>query len=433
VDVTTGARATPTSARPSVRPIARARCALRWAGLGLAVSLGTPVDAQETRRETIEQQRADRAATLSTYEPGRIERALAYIENRRIVQRLFGGEGLYLRLGSVQRGGGMAYGAGSRRSLDRDRLVFDVNGALTTRGYRVATAQTSLNFWAERLTVTGRVRYRYFPQEDYFGIGPDSQNANRTNYLLEETEYGAIVALRPRPWLTWSTKVAHVTPRIAGGTDTRYPSIEAVFTDASAPGLARQPAFFESGTLVEVDTRDQPGNPRSGSYISLLGARYEDLDDFGYDFSRVAGEVQHYIPIFDKKRVFAVRAAFSRYEPRGGSVVPFYYLQAVGGKDSIRGFTDFRFRDYTAVLLNAEYRWEAFAGLDMALFYDLGDARREWDDLSFDRLKQSYGIGLRFNTYRAIFMRTEVAFGSGEGTRFFIAFGGPLRLERYLR
>ena len=183
--------------------------------------------------------------------------------------------------------------------------------------------------------------------------------------------------------------------------------------------------------LLEIDSRDQPGNPRSGTYITLLGARYRDLDDFGYDFSRVGGEIQYYFPVFDKKRVFAVRGAFNRYDPAAGSAVPFYYMLPVGGKDSIRGFTDFRFRDLTAVLLNAEYRWEAFAGLDMALFYDLGDAAHDWDDLSFGDLKHSYGIGLRFNTYRSIFMRTEVAFGSGEGTRFFVAFGGPLRLERY--
>ena len=106
--------------------------------------------------------------------------------------------------------------------------------------------------------------------------------------------------------------------------------------------------------------------------MSLIGARYGDLDDLGYDFSRFGGEVQHFVPIFDKKRVIAVRAAANHYEPRGGSTVPFYYMLPLGGTDSIRGFTDFRFRDLNAVLFNAEYRWEAFSGMDMALFYDVG-------------------------------------------------------------
>jgi hypothetical protein len=402
--------------------------------VALALLRAAPAAAQDTRRELIEQQRSERAGNLAPYEPGRIESALTYIERNRLVERLFGADGVYPRIGSVQRGGGMAFGAGFRQPFETRRVVFDVNGAITLKGYKVGSAQVSLpRLLADRLTLTARARYRYFPQEDYFGIGPESEKANRTNYLLEETEYAGMAALRLLPWLTWSSKVAHVSPRIAGGTDRLYPAIGDLFTDATAPGLARQPSFLETGSLLEIDSRDQAGNPRSGTYVSLLGARYGDRDDFGYDFSRFAGEIQHYFPIFDKKRVFAVRGAFNRYGPGAGSVVPFYYILPVGGKDSIRGFSDFRFRDLTAVLLNAEYRWEAFAGLDMALFYDLGNAAPEWDDLSLGDMKQSYGIGLRFNTYRAIFMRTEVALGSGEGTRFFVAFGGPLRLDRYLR
>ena len=85
------------------------------------------------------------------------------------------------------------------------------------------------------------------------------------------------------------------------------------------------------------------------------------------------------------------------------------------------------------MLVNAEYRWEALSGVDMALFYDAGTVAPRWNDLTLAQLKQSWGIGLRFNTYKSIFMRTESAFGSGEGTRVYVAFGGPLRLQRYLR
>ena len=390
--------------------------------------------AQETRRETVEQERAARAAALAPYEPGRLERALSYIERNRLVERLSGADGFYPRLGSVQRGGGFAYGAGYRKPFASRRLVFNIDAAMSTKGYRVVGTELSApGFLSDRLTLIGRGRYRYFPQEDYFGLGPASAETDRSNYLLEERDIGAIAVVRVTPWLTWSSKLARLDPRIAEGTDERQPSIGTVFTDLTAPGLARQPSFAETGMLLEIDSRDQRGNPRSGTYISFLGARYGDLDDLGYDFSRIAGEVQHYVPIFDKKRVFAVRGAFNRYEPSGGSSVPFYYILPLGGKDSIRGFADFRFRDLNAVLFNVEYRWEALSGLDMALFYDAGSVAPRWSDLGSDGVKQSWGLGLRFNTYRSIFMRTEVGFGSGEGTRVYLAFGGPLRLQRYLR
>jgi hypothetical protein len=401
--------------------------------LALAL-LSSPGSAQGTRREAIEQQRAARAAALAPYESGRIEGALAYIERNRIVERLTGADGFYPRIGSVQRGGGFAFGGGYRKPFASRRLVFNAEAATTMKGYWVAGADVSApRLLSDRLTLIGRGRYRYFPQEDYFGLGPASARGNRSNYLLEERELAGIAVLQVRPWLTWSTKLAHLDPRIGEGTDESQPSIGTLFGDATAPGLSRQPSFLETGTMLEIDSRDQRGNPRSGTYVSALGVRYGDLDDGAYDFWRVAAEVQHYVPIFDKKRVFAVRAALNRYEPLGGSGVPFYYILPIGGKDSIRGFADFRFRDLNAVLFNAEYRWEALSGVDMALFYDAGSVAGRWSDLGADGLEQSWGLGLRFNTYRSIFMRTEVAFGSGEGTRVFVAFGGPLRLQRYLR
>jgi hypothetical protein len=401
----------------------------------LAISLAAaPAVAQATRREAIEQQRSARAAQLKPYEPGRVESALTYIERNRLIERLSGRDGFYPRIGSIQRGGGMALGIGYHRPWADRRVVFDVSGAATVRGYFLGAADLSMpRLVSDRLTLAAHGRYRYFPQEDYFGLGPASVKADRANYLLEETEFGTRASLRPLPWFTWTAKAAYRTPRIAAGTDSQYPAVGDVFTPATAPGLLEQPSFFETGSLFEIDSRDQPGNPRSGTYVAVVGARFTDLDDLGYDFSRVGGEVQHYIPIFDKKRVIAVRGAFNSYEPGRGNVVPFYYMLPLGGKDSIRGFADFRFRDLKAVLFNVEYRWEAVGGVDMALFYDVGDARPEWRALTWGGLKQSYGIGFRFNTYKSIFLRTEIAFGSGEGTRTIVAFGAPLRLERYLR
>jgi hypothetical protein len=400
----------------------------------VCVLSAAPAWAQETRRAAVEELRAARAAAVAPYKAGRLERTLVYIEQNRVLERLTREDGLYLQIGSIQRGGGFAFGGGYRTPFAGNHLQFNTDAAITLKGYRVAGADVSApRLLSERLTLMARWQYRYFPQEDYFGLGPQSAKEARSTFLLEERELAAIARVGLTPWLTWSTKIGHLDPRIGEGTDKQYPSIGELFTDSSAPGLAQQPTFLETGTLLELDTRDQRGNPRSGTYVSLLGARYGDLDDLGYDFARFGAEVQHYVPIFDKKRVIAVRAAFNRYEPRGDSTVPFYYILPLGGTDSIRGFTDFRFRDLTAVLFNAEYRWEAFSGMDMALFYDVGSVARRWNDLGSDGWKRSWGLGLRFNTYRAIFMRTELAFGSGEGTRFFVAFGGPLRLQRYLR
>jgi hypothetical protein len=345
-----------------------------------------------------------------------------------------GGDGFYPVFGSVTRGGGMAIGAGWRRHFASDRLLFETAGVMTVKGY--GTARVELRLPAldgGRLQVGTRLRHRYYPEEDYFGLGHDSAESDRVSYRLSETDVSGFAVYHPLPWLTAGAQVARLSPSIGGGKDSRYPSIEERFSDATAPGLEYQPTFLETGMLLEADFRDHPNNPKSGGRYGMIVARYDDRDGAGYDFRRTSLVAEHHVPIFDKKRVFSVRAVATGLDPGAGSRVPFYYMPAFGGRDTVRGFVDYRFRDLAWALVNAEYRWEAVSGVEMAMFYDVGDVKPRWESLSLRDVRSSYGLGVRFHTTSSIFMRTEVAFGSGEGTRFYVAFGAPLRVERYLR
>jgi outer membrane protein assembly factor BamA len=149
---------------------------------------------------------------------------------------------------------------------------------------------------------------------------------------------------------------------------------------------------------------------------------YSDRDTGRYAFGRLDAEARQYFPIFDKKRVIALRARFNYANNAPGGVVPFYMLPTLGGSDSVRAYRNFRFHDENALLVNAEYRWEAFSGMDMALFFDAGEVRPDWQNIDLRDLNTAYGIGFRFNTYQSVFLRLDVGFG-GEGPRYFIAFG----------
>jgi hypothetical protein len=60
----------------------------------------------------------------------------------------------------------------------------------------------------------------------------------------------------------------------------------------------------------------------------------------------------------------------------------------------------------------------------MAIFGDWGDVQREWDDIDFGKLRSDYGIGFRFNTYRSVFLRIDLARSRQEGFRLNTAFSG---------
>ena len=123
-----------------------------------------------------------------------------------------------------------------------------------------------------------------------------------------------------------------------------------------------------------MDYRDEKDNARAGGLYSLSWREYSDLDFDRYSFRAVDLLLQQFFPIFDKKRVFAIqgRLQSAATDSGAGQTVPFYFKPTLGGSTSHRGFNDFRFRDDAVVYLNAEYRWETFSGLDMALFSDWG-------------------------------------------------------------
>jgi outer membrane translocation and assembly module TamA len=74
------------------------------------------------------------------------------------------------------------------------------------------------------------------------------------------------------------------------------------------------------------------------------------------------------------------------------------------------------------MVMNLEYRWEAFSGLDMAVFGDAGKVFPRRADLDFSDLEADWGFGARFNTANGVFFRVDTAF-SHEGTRIFYKFG----------
>ena len=134
---------------------------LRGSLLLVCIFVATPAWAQDTRRAAVEELRAARAATVAPYKQGKLERTLFYIEQNRLLERLTREEGLYLQIGSIQRGGGFAFGGGYRTPFAAGNLVFNADAAITVKGYRVAGVDLSApRLFSERLTLMGRGQYR---------------------------------------------------------------------------------------------------------------------------------------------------------------------------------------------------------------------------------------------------------------------------------
>jgi hemolysin activation/secretion protein len=99
-------------------------------------------------------------------------------------------------------------------------------------------------------------------------------------------------------------------------------------------------------------------------------------------------------------------------------------MPTLGGNDTLRGFRMYRFRGPHALLLQAEYRWEIWSGLDGAFFYDAGKTPLERSELNFKGLERDYGFGFRFNTDNGIVFRADAGFGSRDGPHLYLVWGG---------
>lgn len=381
--------------------------------------------AQDTRAELLAERRAERARHVQPYEPNSIERGLLYVEDEHILDFLQGLGGIYPRFGGFTTGSGLAFGAGVRRAIPgTSGFEVDASAAMSTRGYKAIDFRVRAPaLLTGRLELDGGTNWWDYTQEDFFGLG-ESPGGDRTSYRYEGLGVNLVARYRVRRWFSVGEELGYLRPDISSGTDSRFPSIEDRFTDAEAPGLVRQPRLVYTRTFIDLDYRDQPANTRGGGRVLFQVGTGRDQDpsrEFSYRKTEL--EVIQVFPVFDKKRGFAVRLAAAHVDPLNpGGRVPFFLSPTLGGNDTLRSYRELRFRDATYVLLNGEYRWEAFSGLDLALFWDGGDVGTTIEQIRLDEFKTGWGFGLRFNTNRAVFMRLDVGLGGPEGTRFFWKF-----------
>ena len=287
-------------------------------------------------------------------------------------------------------------------------------GAYSTRGYaRVNAAIDAHNIGGRTIDINAFGTYYKFPQEDYFGSGIDSSESDRTNYLIETAETGGSVRWRPYKFDV-GAGAFYMSPRLASGTDNAYASIEELFTPATTPGLGTETDFFKVKAFAALDWRNNPAHPQSGGRYEVTATRFDDRDLRQFDFYRVDVNVQQYVPLASRYRVLAIRANGAFTTANAGQSVPFYLQPTLGGHADLRGFRESRFRDNNALLVGAEYRWEAWWALDAALFVDAGTVASSRRQLSLSNTEVTYGVGLRFHSNKAGVARLDLAF-SREG------------------
>jgi len=321
-------------------------------------------------------------------------------------------------------GGGAMF---TQENFFKGGMTFRAHGSFGNRTRRLFSGRLrDPRLFAPKLGLQLTGFHQRKPDEDFFGLGNDSQKPDETNYLHEENSFEIDVISVPFKAAQFSLGLSYSNVNIKEGRDRNHPSTGSFFTEQQVPGLLG----VEMWSLLFKfynDSRNATAHPTKGGeeFFSVEFAKEIDGSDFGY--RKYTLDLQRYVELF-YKRVLAVRARTVVTDKMEGREIPFYRLAGLGGADNLRGYRPVRFRDEDLMLFSAEYRFEVNTYAIVYGFFEEGRVFNNiFDDFTFNDFKYSAGGGLRFRARNgnltAIF---EIA-KSKEQTRFIFGLNTDLR------
>ncbi len=286
----------------------------------------------------------------------------------------------------------------------------------------------------------------------YFGLGQGTPNSARSYFGIRETIAGGNVV-----WPIWKplnvSLFGEANGRfvaLSGNHGQTSPSIEQLYTEATAPGLTDQPAFAQFGEGIRVRPSFAKG------YIRLnysLAFQEWVAGNSSYSFRRFTADLSHQFPLYRRTRSllpkefngpdscsqdvnapscapisrnlegsFGLRFLYTgSYVPQGHAV-PFYFDPTVGGSDIngtalLPSYPDYRFRGPNLLLLRGSfehsiYKWP----IGVKFMVDEGRVAITRGDLGWNHLAHSYAAGLTVHAGGLPVIDLLFAWGGHEGT-----------------
>jgi outer membrane protein assembly factor BamA len=322
-----------------------------------------------------------------------------------------------LLFGGLGSGSGTAFGV---NFFDQDffhpAVRVDVPLWISTRNYQQGEVLLGIRPGAaRRFFFELATRYRSRPRERFYGLGPHSIGAARSDYHLQDRGAGFAIGTETAGGSRFDFSVAYSNANVFGGRDNDEPDTGTAFP--GLPGLARGSSLLRYGFSAVHPWLDNPLDPQRGLRLRgrLLWAESVNSDPF--DFLESGASTDFYIPL-GGRRTLAVRGAGEFRHVGSSREIPFYLLPSVGGASTVRGFRAYRFIDRHSIVINAEYRYRIWTRADFVLFSDHGQVAPRVSAFRLENFVHGWGGGVRLKSAKGVAMRFDVGH-SREGTRFY--------------
>jgi hypothetical protein len=306
---------------------------------------------------------------------------------------------------------------------------------------------TVLNLYAQSISLS---------KLDFFGLGNDTLLTGKSVFGMSQTIVGASAI---KPVFEWGA-IRKLNLALLGEVNGRFvdirgehglsvPSIETLYTNATAPGLTSQPGFVQLGEGLRIKPMigdslqlnylgkfEQFFAPSSSQNSFLrwtvdLNHTYylhgytnsapKSTEGVGPDSCAPGGEACPKISYSrDLNGSIGARLLLSESITSGTSVVPFYFQQTLGGLDidsalSLGSYQDYRFRAPNVLLLQGYFEHSIWGPFGLKLTADQGRVALTRGDLGFSHLKHSFAGGLTLRAGAFPMVSLMFAWGGPDG------------------
>lgn len=291
----------------------------------------------------------------------------------------------------------------------------------------------------------------------YFGLGPATTLAGRTFYGMTQTIVGGS-AVKPFYERLHASLYGEVNGRfvdIRPSTGQPSPSIGALYTEATAPGLTIHPASLQLGEGLRI--RPVYFDDFLRLNYNLAYQQFFAPGNSTFSFQRLTADLSHDFAIYkkttrnlsprdnnpngpddcsspaetiptacpsisrDREGTVGLRFFLAESMTPGGDLVPFYFQPTLGGVDingnpSLSSYQDFRFRAPNVFFFRQSLEHSIWGPLGFSVMVDEGKVGLKRGDLGSNPWIHSFsaGLTLRAGGFPQVFLL--FAWGGNEGT-----------------
>lgn len=277
----------------------------------------------------------------------------------------------------------------------------------------------SLNGQPIRLEVANELNHN----ERYYGIGEGGSQALALQFS-ETRVQGGLMSFGTEHSLTpfrIKTQIGYLHREESPGTD---PALSPVPENEPLAGFGAPHDFLELTQTFTHDLRDAGGRTHKGTLLQLAFSATRAIDGSALSAAGTTARGALFVRLAPRHRVLVFQLGTSAVTPWDDSDrVPNNALVVLGSESYPRGYAKRRFRDRVGWWGGIEYRYPiadldlAGAGASATLFVDAGQVAERYRNLPSNRIRYSYGLGLRAETLVALAIRLQLGF-SPEGAQF---------------